>query len=133
MRTTLHAAVGAVTFMVLDGIWLGLLMTNFYRDHLAAIARLSSDGRFAPNWGAALVVYLALGTGIALFAVPRASSLPSAAAFGALFGLVVYAVYDFTNYSTLRQYPFTLTLVDVAWGAFASAVCTVVVWAAVAR
>ena len=28
-----------------------------------------------------------------------------AAAYGALFGLVVYGVYDFTNYSTLRQWP----------------------------
>jgi hypothetical protein len=29
------AALGAVAFMVLDGVWLGLLMKNFYRDQLA--------------------------------------------------------------------------------------------------
>ena len=34
------AALGAVAFMVLDGIWLGLLMKNFYRDQLAPISRL---------------------------------------------------------------------------------------------
>ena len=28
------AAIGAVAFMVLDGVWLGLLMKNFYRDQL---------------------------------------------------------------------------------------------------
>ena len=43
-------------------------------------------------------------------------------ACGALFGLVVYGVYDFTNYATLRHWPFALTLVDVAWGTLASAV-----------
>ena len=51
----------------------------------------------------------------------------SAAGFGALLGLVVYGVYDFTNYSTLRQWPFVLTLADTAWGALASAAAAVVV------
>jgi len=113
--------------MVLDGLWLGLLMKGFYRDHLAPIGRMV-NGSLAPNWTAALVVYLALGAGIAVFAVPRASSLASAAGYGALFGLVAYSVYDFTNYSTLRDWPFALTLVDVAWGAVASSAAAVVIW-----
>ena len=114
-------AIGAVAFMVLDGVWLGLLMKNFYRDQLAQIVRLSNGG-IAPNWPSALVVYILLGIGIAVFVIPRASSVSLAAIYGALFGLVVYGVYDFTNYSTLRQWPFVLTLTDVAWGAAASAV-----------
>ena len=120
------AALGAVAFMVLDGVWLGLLMKNFYRDQLAPIVRLA-DGGIAPNLPAALVVYALLGTGIALFVIPRASTVPSAAGYGALFGLVVYGVYDFTNYSTLRQWPFVLALADAAWGAAASAVAAAVV------
>ena len=120
------AAVGALAFMVLDGLWLGVLMKNFYRDQLAPIMRLS-EGAIAPNWPAALVVYALLGAGIALFVIPRAPTLGSAAGYGALFGLVVYGVYDFTNYSTLRQWPFALTLADVAWGAAASAACAAVV------
>ena len=114
------AAIGAVAFMLLDGAWLGLLMRNFYRDQLAPIARLA-DGGITPNWPAAFVVYVLLGIGIALFVIPRAPTVSLAAVHGALFGLVVYGVYDFTNYSTLRQWPFLLTLVDVAWGVAASA------------
>jgi uncharacterized membrane protein len=120
------AAIGAVAFMVLDGLWLGLLMKNFYREQLAPIVRLA-DGGIAPNWPAAFVVYVLLGTGIALFVIPRAPTVSLAAAYGAVFGLVVYGVYDFTNYSTLRQWPFVLTLVDVAWGTAASAACAAVV------
>ena len=116
------AAVGAVAFMVLDGIWLGLVMKNFYRDQLAPIVRLA-DGGIAPHWPSAFVVYVLLGAGIALFVIPRAPTVSLAAAYGALFGLVVYGVYDFTNYSTLRQWPLVLTLADVAWGAVASAAC----------
>ena len=126
-QTIKLAAIGAVAFMVLDGVWLGLLMKNFYRQQLAPIVRLADDGGIAPNWPAAFVVYALLGTGITLFVLPRAATVPLAAAHGALFGLVVYGVYDFTNYSTLRQWPFVLTLADVAWGAVASAACAAVV------
>jgi uncharacterized membrane protein len=118
---------GSLAFMVLDGVWLGIVMKGFYRSQLAPIARMA-DGGIAPNWPAALVVYLALGTGIAAFVLPRASTLAAAAGYGALFGLVVYGVYDFTNFSTLRQWPFVVTLVDVAWGAAASAIASAVVW-----
>jgi|SRR5688572_30694247 uncharacterized membrane protein len=127
MGTTIKlAAVGAAAFMVLDALWLGLLMKNFYRERLAPIVRLA-DGGIAPNWPAAIVVYVLLGLGIALFVMPRASTVASAAGYGALLGLVVYGVYDFTNYSTLRQWPFVLTLADTAWGTLASAVAAVVV------
>ena len=68
------AAIGAVAFMVLDGVWLGLLMKNFYREQLAPIVRLG-DGGMAPNWPAAFVVYVLLGTGIALFVIPRAATV----------------------------------------------------------
>ena len=120
------AAFGAVAFMVLDGVWLGILMKNFYRDQLAPIARLSNGG-LAPNWPAAFVVYVLLGTGIALFVIPRGPTLTLAAGYGALLGLVVYGVYDFTNYSTLRQWPFGLTIADVAWGTAATAAASVAV------
>ena len=125
-QTLTLAAVGAVTFMVLDGIWLGMLMKGFYRDQLGPIVRLA-DGGIAPNWPAAFLVYVLLGTGIALFVIPRASTIWSAVGYGAMLGLVVYGVYDFTNYSTLRQWPFVLVLVDVAWGIVASAACAAVV------
>lgn len=124
--TFTHAVIGAVAFMALDAIWLGLLMKDFYRAQLAPIVRLA-DGGIAPNWPAAFVVYALLGTGIAVFVIPRAPTVTLAAGYGALLGLVVYGVYDFTNYSTLRQWPFVLTLTDVAWGAVATAAAAAVV------
>ena len=80
-----RALIGVIAFILLDGLWLGLLMKGFYRDQLAPIARMANGG-FAPNWAAALVVYVLLGAGIAWFVVPRASGLVSAAGIGALFG-----------------------------------------------
>ncbi len=89
-------AAAFVAFLVLDGIWLGLLMTDFYRDQLRSIARMA-NGTLAPNWGAAFFVYVALAVGTAVFVAGRAADLASAAGLGALFGLVVYGVYDLTN------------------------------------
>jgi uncharacterized membrane protein len=108
-------------FVVLDGIWLGVLMKNFYRTHLAPIARMS-EGGLAPLWPVAALVYLLLAAGIAVFVVPRADSVVGAMANGALFGLVVYGVYDFTNYSTLAAWPVAVTLADIVWGMTVSAI-----------
>jgi uncharacterized membrane protein len=121
-----RAALGTLGFVLLDALWLGLLMTSFYRDHLAPIARMSG-GSLAPNWTAALVVYVLLGIGIAAFVPVRAEQTASVAAAGALLGLVVYGVYDFTNYATLRDWPLALAVVDTAWGAAATAACAVFV------
>ena len=120
-------ALGSLSFMLLDGVWLGLLMTGFYRTHLAPIARMANGG-LSPDWSAALAVYLCLGAGIGVFVVPRAGTLTEALGYGALFGLVVYGVYDFTNLSTLRDWPLIVAVVDVAWGMVASAICAAVVW-----
>lgn len=129
-HTLILTAAGAVAFMVLDGLWLGVVMKGFYRAQLAPIVRLA-DGGIAPNWPAALVVYVLLGLGIAAFVVPRAPTVQAAALSGALLGLVVYGVYDFTNYSTLRQWPLLLTFVDLGWGIVATAVAAAAVWVAV--
>jgi uncharacterized membrane protein len=123
-----RAAAGAVAFMVLDALWLGLLMKSFYREQLAPIVRLADGGGgIAPNWPAAFVVYILLGAGIAVFVLPRASTVSLAAAYGAALGLVIYGVYDFTNFSTLRQWPLVLTFADVAWGTVATAACAALV------
>ena len=44
-----------------------------------------------------------------------------------LLGLVIYGAYDFTNYSTLRQWPFALMLADVAWHTAATVVSSTTV------
>jgi uncharacterized membrane protein len=119
-------AIALVGFPVLDGLWLGLLMKTFYREQLAGIARVQ-DGMLAPVWSAVAPVYILLAIGVAVFVIPRAPDVWSAAKYGALFGLIVYGVYDLTNFSTLARYSPLLTLVDMSWGVVASAACTAVV------
>ena len=115
-----HFGIALVSFMLLDALWLGLLMNGFYKQQLAPLARMSG-GNLTPVWPAAAVVYLFLALGVTVLVLARARSPLEALALGALLGLVIYGVYDFTNYATLRDWPLALVLVDVAWGAVLAA------------
>ena len=108
-----------VTLAILDALWLGVASREFYK------ARLGQLLLEQPNWYAAILFYLIHALGIVVFAVPLAESWASAMFYGALFGLCVYAAYDLTNLATLRGWPLTVSLVDLAWGAVVTAAAVV--------
>lgn len=108
-----------LTFLVLDGIWLGLLMGPSYRAWLGPL--MLDKPVIAP----AVVFYLLYAFGLLALAVQsglRRDSVSHAAKRSALLGLVAYGTYDLTNWATLQGWPAQLALVDLAWGTFASAV-----------
>jgi uncharacterized membrane protein len=110
-------AIALAVLVVLDGLWLGLVMADFYRRSLAPIARMA-DGGLAPIWPIAALVYPILALGLAVFVLARAASPLAAAQLGALFGMITFAVYDLTNHATLRDWRPIMTVVDIAWGGF---------------
>jgi len=104
-------------FFIIDMIWLGLVAKNFYQDQIGFL--------LGPvNWTAAIIFYLLFIVGILVFAVLPAldaGSLTKAILLGAFFGFVAYATYDLTNLATTKDWPLTVTLVDMVWGAVLSA------------
>ncbi|UUX94401.1 DUF2177 family protein [Aquabacterium sp. J223] len=117
-----HAVVGyliaALVFLVLDAIWLSTMAQRLYRP---AIGHLMGD---TVQWVPAVLFYLLYLVGILFFAVAPAQdggSALGAIGRGALFGLLAYATYDLTNQATLRDWPWSVTLADLAWGAFVTA------------
>ena len=103
--------------LALDFLWLGVLAKNFYNRHLGPLMR-QADGALAPIWASAAVVYVLIPVGVALFVMPLAGGSPlKALGWGALFGVILYGVYDFTNHSLLKDWPFIVVAVDVVWGA----------------
>lgn len=106
--------------LLLDYIWLAKLMQRFYIDELGPYARVRGTS-ITPVYWAAAIVYLLLPLGIVLFALPRvdpANPVLSSLGWGALFGLVVYGVYDLTNMATLERWPVRLVGIDICWGCF---------------
>ncbi len=103
-------------FFLIDMLWLGVIAKDFYQEKLVSF--------LGPvNWTAAIVFYLIFIVGILIFAVAPAlesQSWQKALVLGALFGFFTYATYDLTNLATLRDWPLTVTLVDMVWGAVLS-------------
>jgi uncharacterized membrane protein len=46
----------------------------------------------------------------------RDGSANTALIYGALFGFFAYLTYDMTNYSTLKDWPLQVSIVDTIWG-----------------
>ena len=46
--------------------------------------------------------------------------------YGAFLGLFAYATYDLTNQATLKNWPLAVTVADLCWGTFLTAVAATV-------
>jgi len=117
--------VAFVTLGLLDAFWLGAVSAVLRKTKRPLLTRMSGD-RLAPLWGPALLVCALLAVGIVAFVIPPIGTDPSMSR-GALFGLVVYGVYDLPNLSTMRVWTAFLTVIDIFWGAMMSAITTWIV------
>lgn len=100
-------------FFAIDMAWLGLVARGFYKKHLGYLLRPD------PNWAAAIVFYLLFVAGLLVFVIVpslEAGSSGKVLILGTLFGLITYATYDLTNQATVRDWPWVVTVLDMAWG-----------------
>jgi uncharacterized membrane protein len=109
----------AVVMVALDMLWLGVLAKSMYQQ---AIGHLMAD---QPKVAAAVLFYALYAMGLLVFAVaPYAEDTGwgKTVVMGGLFGLIAYATYDLSNLATLKNWPVSLAVIDMAWGAALSAV-----------
>ncbi len=125
-RLPLAYLLAAVFFLAIDAVWLSLAAAPLYQP---AIGHLMSP---QVDWAAAAAFYALYVAGLVFFAVAPALvwRRPAVALRrGAFLGLLAYATYDLTNQALLRDWPWHVTLADLAWGTFASGAAS---WAAAA-
>src|SRR5471032_3086997 len=97
MKKALFAYAGTLlAFLVLDGLWLGVLMAPTYR---ALLGSLMLD---QPLLAPAALFYLLYVVGCVVFVVLPAITWRRATCLGTLLGLVAYGTYDLSNWATLR-------------------------------
>ena len=127
MNYALAYMVAAVSFLLLDFIWLGFVAKSFYRQEIGALLL----DKF--NMAAAIGFYLVFVVGIVIFAVLpalQAGSWKTALLYGALFGFFTYATYDMTNLATLKGWSLSVTFVDIAWGTLLTGTASLLGYAA---
>ena len=122
--------ISLVSFLVLDFLWLGFVVKKFNLEQLAEIGRIQ-NGDFNVQYGAASLTYLCMAAAVTFFVLPKFSSdspILQVFLWGALMGLIVYGIYDMTNLSILKNYPFAFSIADMAWGTFVFGAVTTITW-----
>lgn len=100
-------------FFVIDMVWLVLVAKKFYQEQIGFLMKPDI------NWFAAIIFYFLFIAGLVIFVISPAVEKHSwvyALKSGALFGLITYATYDLTNLATLKDWPLSVTVVDLTWG-----------------
>ncbi|HOP57576.1 MAG TPA: DUF2177 family protein [Bacillota bacterium] len=99
-------------FLVIDMLWLGVVAKKVYDRYLGGYI-----GKV--KWIPAIIFYLVFVAGLVFFVIYPAvgrESLNYAIYASMFFGFVAYSTYDLTNMATLKDWPWQIVLIDIAWG-----------------
>lgn len=107
-----------LVFLAIDAFWLTIMAQRVYRPLMGEI--VLEEFKIVP----AVLFYVIYIMGVVVFAIAPAMATgrwTTATTYGALLGLVAYATYDLTNHATLRNWPVAVTIADLCWGTFLTA------------
>ncbi len=104
-------------FLVMDLLWLGVVMKTS-----TLMSSATSPADRGPRWPPDAPQYSFICSFLPGSCSSRGRSREQVATVsrsfgsGALFGLVLYGVYDLTNLAVLEKWTLRVTLADIAWG-----------------
>ena len=111
-----------ISMIVIDGLWLVFMLKRLYVPN---IGHLLNDSMAI--WPAVIfyILYgIALNVLVVLPALKNNTGYLELLLLGLLFGMVTYGTYDLTNQVTLKNWPWIVTIVDIAWGSCLAAMVT---------
>lgn len=120
-----------IVLVTMDLLWVGYFMAGFYQSHLRPILNFV-DGTLSPRIVPVIITYITMILLVSFVATPLAKAYGhgshlSTFLIGAFLGVIVYGLYNFTNLSLLKNWDYTLAIVDSLWGAVIFGVATLVV------
>ena len=112
--------------IALDSIWFSLALNPLYQPIFARINQQGQNEKIFVRYVPALVTWLLIAIALNYFVLsPRkeetnksykSNKYLEVCKKASLLGLVIYGVYNGTNFATLKKYPIGLALVDTVWG-----------------
>lgn len=123
----LRAFFSAYFVMVtIDSLWIFFIARRFYSSHVGSLLRSTASWHHIVS---GLLVWGLLLLGLMVFVLPyvQHASMLKTFLYGALFGCIVYGVYDCTNYATLEGWTIPVSVVDVLWGSFINGLMLVII------
>ena len=112
----------AITFLIIDGIWLRFIARHFYDKHIGHLLK-------SVNLLPAIIFYVIYIIGMIVFVVsPNIKNfrLTQTLFMGFFFGVTCYATYDLTNMATLKDWVWHITILDILWGGTVTMITTTV-------
>lgn len=109
----------AIVFVVLDGLYL-----NFVKEYFNKQIKSIQGSKIQIRLIATAITYVFLIFGVNYFIIQKHRPVKDAA----LLGLTIYGVYEFTNYSLLKDWSLLTVIMDTTWGTVLFALTTAIVY-----
>ena len=114
-------AISAVILLVLDSIYL----YTFSKTFTDSIVNIQNGVAIKYKIPSMILCYLFLIAGINYFII-----MPKRTVFDAFFlGIVIYGVYETTNFTLLNKWPLNIAIIDTLWGGILFALTTYITYA----
>jgi uncharacterized membrane protein len=135
MHWLVSYAVMLLAFFILDAGWITLVARKFYDIEVSDVMRPK------PRLGAAVLFYIVYAAGVTAFATlpltrhfdgvhATLATYRDVAIWGAGLGFFAYSTYALTNQSLIKEWKYKLVFTDLAWGAFLTALVSLIGFAA---
>lgn len=121
MKLLTHILLTMIIFIIMDIIWFSVSISLIYQPKFAEIQNNNFDMIDKIHGG--LFAWFLLALGIHIFVLKISINIKNAILYGLLYGLIIYGVYNGTNYTTFKNYNLDIFIPDLLWGCF---VCSLV-------
>jgi uncharacterized membrane protein len=107
-----------IIVLLLDGIYLSLLSSTF-----STMIKNIQKTELQPRYLSFVFTYVIMISGLYYFIIkPNRSVLE-----GGLLGLLIYGIYDGTNYGIFKNWSIKTFIIDIVWGGFLFATTTKII------
>lgn len=110
--------ISAIIFVTTDFVYLNIIK-NYFLNQIKMVQ--GSEPKI--NYLGVVLCYIFLIVGINYFIIKPRKSINDAF----LLGIVIYGVYETTNYALLKNWSFFTVIIDTLWGGFLFAFTTYIV------
>lgn len=122
--------VGYFVILVWDAIFLGRVVHQYIIDSFGDLIT-SQNGSIDMKLWVGLAAWFVITAMVFVFVVKSGlvTSYWTALGYGALMGFLMYAMYDLTNLTFLKNYPVGFVAIDIMWGSFLCAMMSLAMYA----
>jgi len=130
LKLALTFGVWYLVILIWDAIFLGRVVHQYIIDTFGSLIT-SQNGSIDMKLGVGLAAWFVITAMIFVFVLKSGlvTSYQTALGYGALMWFLMYAMYDLTNLTFLKDYPVSFVAIDIMWGTFLCAMITLAMYA----